>query len=135
MKTLTIKTTQNIPTYPSYTIEVDGKKIGEMKAGTTAHFEIEENAQKIIAKLQGSKTEILDISENRYHLLIIDYKKQLFQTFILLGVFLIVSQAMTFLFRLPIHYNMMINVGIALILYFIYKKSSFNGIKISITEN
>ncbi|MFC6269211.1 hypothetical protein [Frigoriflavimonas asaccharolytica] len=135
MKTLTIKTAQNIPTYPSYIIEVDGKKIGEMKAGTTAYFDVDENSKSILAKLQGSRTEILDISANRHHLLIIDYKKELIQTFILVGIFLLLSQGMTFLFQLQIHYNMLINVTLAGMLYLIFKKTSFNGMKISIAEN
>ena len=135
MKTLTIKTAQNVPAYASYNIYVDEEKIGTLKPSSTAYFEIEDDAKSIIAKMQGSKTETLDISENRHHLLIIDCKKQLIHGYILTGIFLIVSLSMTFFLKSDLEFNFLINLGIFGLLYFIYKKTSFNGIKISIAEN
>ena len=67
----------NIPIHSSYIVEVDGEKIGLMKAGETKYFDIEENAATLLVKMQGAKSNSVDISENAHHSLVINSKKQI----------------------------------------------------------
>ena len=135
MKTLTIKTAQNIPILSSYIIEVDGKKIGLLKPGETAYFDIEEDAQSIIAKMQGAKTNPVDISENTHHSLMINSKKQILTNYILLFIFLILSFLINYYINLEFMYLMMMQIILAFILYTIFKKSKFNTLKLTLIKN
>ena len=135
MKTLTIKTAQNIPIHSSYIIEVDGKKIGLLKPGETAYFDIEEDAKSIVAKMQGAKTNTVDISENHHHALVVNNKKQLLNNYIFLFIFLILSFGINYYINLEFMYLMMIQIIVAFILYTIFKKTKLNALELSLMKN
>lgn len=134
MKTITIKSSQNIPVHSSFIIKVDDKKIGLVKVGSTEYFEIQENAKKIVATLQGAKTNAVDISENKHHFLIIDSKKQILNNLIFALSFLALSFGINFYLKLELEYRVMIQIILAFILYALYKKTKFNNLQLSLIE-
>lgn len=135
MKTLTIKTAQNIPIHSSYIIEVDDKKIGLLKPGETGYFDIEVDAKSIVAKMQGAKSNPVDISGNQHHALIIDSKKQILNNLIFSMSFLALSLIINFYLKLKLEYLVMIQISIGLLLYILYKKTKFNTLKLTLIKN
>lgn len=81
MKTLTIKTAQNIPIHSSYIIEVDGKNIGSVKPGSTEYFEIREQAKNLTVRTRNAESKTIEISEDRHHLIIINTKRKFANSF------------------------------------------------------
>lgn len=134
MKTLTIKAAQNIPILSSYIIEVDGKKIGLLKPGETAYFDIEEDAKSIVAKMQGAKTNFVDISENIHYSLIINYKKQVLNSVLLFIAFLLLCFGINYYIKLELMYLIMIQIVLAFILYTIFKKTRLNTLQLSLIK-
>ena len=134
MKTLTIKSGQNIPVHSSYSIEIDGNHIGKIKAGATEYFDINENASSIVVKMQGVKSNSIDISENTHHFLMINSKKQLVNGYVFSAIFFIISLCITFLFSLNLELNAMINFALAIILYILFKKSKLNTLQLALIK-
>ena len=135
MKTLTLKSAQNIPAHYSYAVEVDGVKIGLLKAGETEYFDIEENATSILVRMQGAKSNSIDISENTHQCLIINSKKLLIYNYLFSGVFLIITFIILFSTNFSLEINAAINISIAIMLYLIFKKSKFSCLQISLIKN
>lgn len=135
MKTLTIKSAQNVPIYYSYIVEVDGEKIGSMKAGETKYFDIEENAATLMVRMQGAKSNSVDISENTHHSIIINSKKQFLNSLLFTLSFFAISFAINYYVRLQLEYLVMIQIVLAFLIYTVYKKTKFNNLQLSLLKN
>ena len=135
MKTLTIKTAQNIPIHSSYIIEVDGKKIGLLKPGETGYFDIEDDAKSIIAKMQGAKTNLVDISENTHHALIINSKNQILNGLFFSILFLALSFMINYFLKLTFENLMMLQIALGFLLYLLFKKTKLNALKLTLMKN
>ena len=123
MKTLTIKSAQNVPIHSSYIVEVDGEKIGLMKAGETKYFDIEENAATLKVRMQGAKSNSVDISENTHHSVIINSKKQILNNLLFTLIFFAISFAINYYVRLQLEYLVMIQIVLAFLIAFPLKLS------------
>lgn len=135
MKTLTIKSAQNIPIHSSYIVEVDGEKIGLMKAGATEYFDVDENAKTISVKMQGAKSNSVDISENAHHSLVINSKKQILNNLLFTLSFFAISFGINYYVRLQLEYLVMIQIVLAFLIYTVYKKTKFNNLQLSLLKN
>ena len=135
MKTLTIKTAQNIPIHSSYIIEVDGKKIGLLKPGETGYFDIDEDAKSIVAKMQGAKTNTLDISENQHHALMIDAKKLIFNNLFFFIIIFGLSFGLNYFLNLDLEYFALMQLALGLIFYLLFRKTKLNTLKLTLIKN
>ncbi len=135
MKTLTIKSAQNVPIHSSYIVEVDGEKIGLMKAGETKYFDIAENTATLMVRMQGAKSNSVDISENTHHSLIINSKKQILNSLLFTLSFFAISFAINYYVRLQLEYLVMIQIVLAFLIYTVYKKTKFNNLQLSLLKN
>lgn len=135
MKTLTIKSAQNVPIHSSYIVEVDEEKIGLMKAGETKYFDIAENAATLMVRMQGAKSNSVDISENTHHSLIINSKKQILNSLLFTLSFFAISFAINYYVRLQLEYLVMIQIVLAFLIYTVYKKTKFNNLQLSLLKN
>ena len=135
MKTLTIKSAQNVPIHSSYIVEVDGAKIGLMKGGETKYFDIAENAATLMVRMQGAKSNSVDISENTHHSLIINSKKQILNSLLFTISFIAISFAINYYVRLQLEYLVMIQIVLAFLIYTVYKKTKFNNLQLSLLKN
>ena len=135
MKTLTIKSAQNIPIHSSYIVELDGEKIGLTKAGETKYFDIEENAATLMVRMQGAKSNSVDISENTHHSVIINSKKQILNNLLFTLSFFAISFGVNYYVKLQLEYLVMIQIVLAFLIYTMYKKTKFNNLQLTLLKN